>query len=139
MDGMILWSPGTTLEAVEKQVILMAFRHFRGEKTSTARALGIAIRTLDDRLDKYAEDGKKEKERQDNERIKHEEFLTRQRGQTLASSPHIPPSPDPRLRMESIANSAKEQALSVQEQQKVQTVLPKQVAESGSKKGRGSL
>ena len=68
MNEAINWSPGVTLENVEKQVILAAFRHFRGNKTVTANALGIAIRTLDNKLEKYEADGKAEKERQDNER-----------------------------------------------------------------------
>jgi hypothetical protein len=80
MDSIIIWSPGVTIEAIEKQVILAAFRFYRGNKTATANALGIAVRTLDNKLEKYEADGKAEKERQENERIKREQFLARSRG-----------------------------------------------------------
>lgn len=50
---MIVWQPGNTLEEVEKAVILRALAYFHGNKTQTAKALGIAIRTLDNKLAKY--------------------------------------------------------------------------------------
>jgi transcriptional regulator with PAS, ATPase and Fis domain len=50
---MIAWQPGMTLEDMEKQIILKAFRFFNKNKTQTAKSLGIAIRTLDAKLDKY--------------------------------------------------------------------------------------
>lgn len=80
MNDMILWSPGVTLESIEKEVILRAFRHYRGNKTATANSLGIAVRTLDNKLEKYEADGKLEEERKENERHRREEFLARQRG-----------------------------------------------------------
>jgi DNA-binding NtrC family response regulator len=49
----IYWQPGVTLDAIEKQVILKAFQFFGHNKTHTAHALGIAIRTLDNKLAKY--------------------------------------------------------------------------------------
>jgi DNA-binding NtrC family response regulator len=50
---MITWQPGVTLEEVEKQAILLALKFYQNNKTQTARSLGIAIRTLDAKLDKY--------------------------------------------------------------------------------------
>jgi hypothetical protein len=47
------WQPGQTLEQVEKAIILKAFRFFQGNKTRTANALGIAIRTLENKLSSY--------------------------------------------------------------------------------------
>lgn len=49
----IFWQPGITLEEVERRVIEKAIAFYRGNKTATASALGIAIRTLDDRLATY--------------------------------------------------------------------------------------
>lgn len=49
----MLWQPGVTLDQVEKEVILKALSFYHGNKTVTARALGIAIRTLDNKLEKY--------------------------------------------------------------------------------------
>lgn len=47
------WSPGRTLEDVEKDIILHAFKFYGYNKTRTAESLGIAIRTLDNKLAKY--------------------------------------------------------------------------------------
>jgi hypothetical protein len=75
------WQPGMTLESVEKEVILAAFRHFRGNKTMTARSLNIAIRTLDNKLDLYKEATKAMEEQSAREYNEREEFLKAQRGE----------------------------------------------------------
>jgi len=49
----INWQPQWTLAQVEKMVVLEAYRFFRSNKTKTAQALGIAIRTLDHKLEQY--------------------------------------------------------------------------------------
>ncbi len=41
-----MWTPGQRLADVERITILEALRHHRGNRTHTATALGIAIRTL---------------------------------------------------------------------------------------------
>lgn len=43
----LIWYPSLTLAEAEKSIIKKAMRHFRNNKTQTARSLGIAIRTLD--------------------------------------------------------------------------------------------
>ena len=48
-----MWQPGRKLEDVEKEVILSAYRFYNENKTRTASSLGIAIRTLDNKLAKY--------------------------------------------------------------------------------------
>jgi len=50
---MIEWTLGLTLSDVERLVILKAFKFFQGNKTKTANALDIAIRTLDAKLEQY--------------------------------------------------------------------------------------
>ena len=52
------WQPGKTLDEVEKEVILVAYRFYQGNKTHTAASLGIAIRTLDNKLAKYDQEKK---------------------------------------------------------------------------------
>jgi hypothetical protein len=56
----IVWSPGVTLNDIEKAAIIKAFRFFGNNKTATAAALGISIRTLDNKLERYAEEAKQE-------------------------------------------------------------------------------
>ena len=49
----ILWQPGMSLADVEKEVIIKAYSFYRENKTQTSIALGVSIRTLDNRLEKY--------------------------------------------------------------------------------------
>lgn len=83
---MITWQPGMTLDSMEKMAILQAYRFYRSNKTATANALGISIRTLDNKLEKYASDDKKVEDTNDEQRNKRAEFLIRQRG--------LPQTPD---------------------------------------------
>ena len=47
------WSPGETLNDIERTVILQALQYHNGNRTHTARALGISIRTLRNKLSDY--------------------------------------------------------------------------------------
>jgi two-component system response regulator FlrC len=47
------WTPGQTLDDVERHVILEALGYHNGNRTHTARALGISIRTLRNKLSDY--------------------------------------------------------------------------------------
>ncbi|MBC7387210.1 MAG: sigma 54-interacting transcriptional regulator [Cryobacterium sp.] len=47
------WSPGETLNDIERMVILQALDYHQGNRTHTARALGISIRTLRNKLAEY--------------------------------------------------------------------------------------
>jgi hypothetical protein len=80
MNEFITWSPGTSLEFIEKQAILIAYRFYRGDKAVTAQSLGISVPTLDKKLAEYLEDQKKEEQRRINDQMKREEFLARSRG-----------------------------------------------------------
>ena len=51
------WKPGTTLDDMERYVILEALQHHNGNRTHTARALGISIRTLRNKLADYRKIG----------------------------------------------------------------------------------
>lgn len=137
----ISWSPGVTLEDIEKVVILKAFRHFRGNKTITANALGIAVRTLDNKLEKYESDGRIAKDRDDADRIKRSEFIDRQRGGGAIGNAQAPiPARSNHsasgLPLESIANATAQHAVPVQERPKIQTVSSVKAAESSARKNR---
>ncbi|MEK6579985.1 MAG: sigma-54 dependent transcriptional regulator [Bdellovibrionota bacterium] len=47
------WMPGRTLDDIERSVILEALKYHHGNRTHTARALGISIRTLRNKLADY--------------------------------------------------------------------------------------
>lgn len=51
------WSPGRTLEDIERAVILSALQFYRGNKTQTAEALKIAVRTIHNRIATYKKAG----------------------------------------------------------------------------------
>jgi two-component system response regulator FlrC len=47
------WSPGESLNDIERMVILQALGYHQGNRTHTAKALGISIRTLRNKLAEY--------------------------------------------------------------------------------------
>ncbi|OFZ01815.1 MAG: hypothetical protein A2Z97_07820 [Bdellovibrionales bacterium GWB1_52_6] len=47
------WNPGQTLNDIERNVILEALNYHQGNRTHTAKALGISIRTLRNKLAEY--------------------------------------------------------------------------------------
>jgi len=47
------WKPGRTLDEIERNVILEALKYHDGNRTHTAKALGISIRTLRNKLAEY--------------------------------------------------------------------------------------
>jgi hypothetical protein len=148
----VYWIPGMTLEALEKICILKAYSFYKNNKTITANSLGIAIRTLDTKLEKYILDEKNEKIRKENESIKHAEFLARQRGNPRRDDglPYFPYSPDLKpdslerhfpgpgmpsgTCMESLANASQEQAMSLSERKEVQGVSSKSSSKGSQRK-----
>lgn len=138
-NEMIFWSPGVTLESIEKDVVLKAFRHYRGNKTATSNALGISIRTLDNKLEKYELDGKEEKLRQENERRNREEWLIKSRGNlhdnVNQTSGHVSQATSG-ARVESAPQASKESPVSLPQREKVQSVLPTQASAGHSRKAR---
>lgn len=53
MMGEAIWFPGVTLADLEKKAILKALKFYDNNKTRTASALGISIRTLQNKLNEY--------------------------------------------------------------------------------------
>lgn len=47
------WAPGRTLDDIERNVIIEALKYHHGNRTHTARALGISIRTLRNKIADY--------------------------------------------------------------------------------------
>jgi hypothetical protein len=58
---MMMWCPGDTLAKIEKRTILEALRFYQGDRKRTAESLGIALRTLYNKMDEY--NGKKDQEK----------------------------------------------------------------------------
>ena len=132
IDGLIRWTPGTTLDDIEEQAIRMAFEFYRNNKTLTAESLGIAIRTLDGRLEKYERADQERELRRQQERSRDTEFLARSRGLITDSVSRgglaEPQGPSilcasSGIRVESPQTAPTERALPVQESKEVQEVL----------------
>lgn len=49
----MIWQPGVTLEAVEKNVILAALDFYQGNKSMAAAALGVTTKTIYNKLESY--------------------------------------------------------------------------------------
>lgn len=127
------WQPGETLESIEKSVILQAFRFYHGNKTHTANALGIAIRTLDNKLEKYEQEGINERERAEKQARMETEARQRARGLTEGISAETG------FRMEPTQKTTAQHAMPVQERQEIQEMPPRPAATRGERKGRPSL
>lgn len=56
-DELKTWQPGQTLDDIERSVILNALKYHQGNRTHTAKALGISIRTLRNKLADYRRGG----------------------------------------------------------------------------------
>lgn len=157
MHNQIFWSPGVTLEQVEEQVVKACYEHFKHNKTATANALGIGIRTLDAKLEKYKEDDASRETADHVRRAENARQLARARGAPQQGDffgpSSQPPAPRPRglgadlpagvaeafsnaetgLRMEPIANAAAEQPVPVQERKEIQDMPPKRAAGGGAR------
>lgn len=80
-SAVITWSPGVTLEEIEKSVILKAFRFYRGNKTATAQSLGIAIRTLTNKLEGYKKDVMRQQDALKEAETEEQQYALRARGE----------------------------------------------------------
>lgn len=83
----IMWSPGVTLEQIEKQIIKSAIRHFKNRAT-TAEALGISLRTIDYRLEAYAKEEEEQRLLGEELDRKRQDFINRSRG--IKTEPEVP-------------------------------------------------
>lgn len=137
MDGRIVWSPGVTLEHVEQQVIERAYEHFRSNKTQTARALDISVRTLDERLEKYEIARKQEEEAYAQRKADNEEQLRRARGilPSIYDNDINASSSEARLQPEPAQNAPAQQSVPVSQRPEIQEVLSRQ---AGGHRARGS-
>lgn len=88
-NGLIQWAPGVTLEMVERQTIFAAYEHFKHNKTATSIALGISIRTLDNKFEKYQADDESLEKQEITRKQNDSDWLARSRGQMPPLKPQI--------------------------------------------------
>jgi hypothetical protein len=147
---MIIWQPGMSLEFLERLAIFEAMKFFQNNKSATARALGIAPRTLDNKLEKYAADDKEREKFDQQQRANRESLLQRQRNGALAdsggnSSQAGSNQNGQEARKETPGNGAQsgmdaqpaakispQQSVPLSQRKEVQSVLPKDAAKIGN-------
>lgn len=153
MNSIMNWVPGLTLEMAEKMAILQAMQFYKNNKTATANALGIAIRTLDNKLELYAQDDIRMKAVENERARQREEFARRARGQAPSVSQPTPRDsaqsqkasdpvdslPHPGVPVEPAPDPSEEYPLPVPEPEKVQEVLSPDTSEGRPRRGRPSI
>lgn len=135
MNEIITWSPGVTLEMIEKQVILKAWAFYRGNKTTTSNALGIAIRTLDSKLEKYRAEEDEHEAAEARGLRDRETQLRRARGIHVADDVSYE-APAEGIRLESLTQAPAQQTMPMPQRPEVQTLLSRQPAAHHSGKRR---
>lgn len=143
----VIFNVGMRLEELEKMAILKVVNHFRGNKTTAATSLGIDRRTLDHRLERYADDEERQKERVLNDQLRREEQLSRARGnppnnvgipynsyQNASKSEY--PAPDAGVRVEPPVHFTPKQTMPLSQREEIQGVLPEHSSKSHSIKRR---
>lgn len=137
------WAPGITLESMEKACILQALKFYRGNVNQTAISLGVSDKTIRNKLDKYEQDGKLQRERYEADKLERARILDRMRGiQPGATGEPARPNlhrADTGVHMEPAPQVPAQQQVSMSERQEIQNVLPGSVAPSGKPRGRPRL
>ena len=128
------WSPGLTLEMIEKEAILKAYNYFQKNKTQTALALGITTQTLHNKLNKYEEDQKADEQRVIEQRRREEELQRRAKGSINSFEPG-PWSPTG-VHVESPAKDPAQPSLPLSKREKVQAVSQEQASAGNSNRRR---
>lgn len=131
---MIHWVPGVTVDGAEKEVILQALKFYKGNKTMTSNALGISIRTIDHKLERY-ENERRESEALATRRLADQQsLLDRQRGihRPLETRDETYGG----VSVESAPASTAESDVSVSQRGEVQEVLSKKTAKRSAQGAR---
>ena len=138
------FSPGITLQALERDWIVSSLKFYQYNKTRTAQALGISIRTLDNKIKEYEDAAIDAADRAAAERADRAATLDKMRGPFItqynglgSANQLFPRAETPaRIQMEPIANDTRQQAMPMPERQEVQEVLPSKSAGGGHGKRR---
>lgn len=131
------WTPGMTLDYVEKEVITKAFRWFRYNKTQTAIALGISIRTLENKLERYEREksGHRIGERE-GDADKLEDAGPGNAGEPKRQSDFTGEIAEAGLRIQPLTDDTAKQSVPLSQRKEVQEVSSPNASRGHSKRGR---
>lgn len=135
MNQQIIWSPGITLDDIEEQVIQKALTHFRGNKAQVAAALGISVRTVDNKLEKYELARAEERAKEDERKRTRAEQLARARGiHSVHPSASYGPETQQGIRLESTSYAPTQPKVPVSVRSEVQEMLSGPATEGRARK-----
>ncbi len=123
MNTQVIWSPGVSLETMERNIIVKAYRFYKENKTAAAASLGICVRTLANKLEKYEEEERVVRENAERQKEERKAFLARCRGQNSAG-----------VREQPAIEVAEKLEMPMPEREEVQIMLHEQVTTLGAKK-----
>jgi hypothetical protein len=83
---MMNWQPGITLEEMEREVIITALRFYQWNRTRTADALAVSVRTIQNKIALYLE----------------QEFIQKSEFEKIKPEPEIEPEPEPEPEPEAV-------------------------------------
>jgi hypothetical protein len=135
-----MWQPGVTLETLEREAIFAAIQFYKGDHKCAARSLGISDAEMEKKVGSYDQLKRAEEEREYQRRQERERFLRRQRGLredgTIAGQepPNSLPLAPRRVDVQSPAQAAAKQPLSVPVGKEVQGVSPQTAP--GARRGK---
>lgn len=136
----ITWTPGIKLAEIEKEIILKAYKFCSDNKTTTARMLGLDIKTLRAKIEKYDKEKEEEIKRDELRRKLNEDFQRKSRGLPPIHFPEIKKSDGNKTNegvcMESSSNYREKQSVPLQERKEIQEVLPETTSESSNGRKR---
>lgn len=118
---MIIWQPGMSLEQLEKEVITTAVRFYGDDKTKTALALGISVKTIYNKLEQYEREGQDRLQAEAKRNEEAESARVQAQGGVHIQS--------------AVENDRAQRSMSVREREKVQE-MPSKRASSGSTRNR---
>lgn len=116
------WTPGMTLEWFERQAVLAAYKYFQGNKSQTADALGITLKTLYSKLEAYGfHEGATATTAKENQAGNIPRVTQKNEGTKPASV-----QAEGGVRVQPTVETPSQLPVSVQQREKVQTLPPKQ-------------
>jgi len=141
----VIWQPGMTLESMEKEIILAGLRFYRGNITQTALSLGVAEKTIRNKMEKYDNDRKQFEQGQRDAELERAAILKRLRGEIPARPVETPTLDDSgagfhsspsRDGIQPVVETSEKHDMPVPVRKEVQSVLPQQAANGGPRRGR---
>ena len=95
------WQPGISLEEMEREIIITALRFYHWNRTKTAESLQVSVRTIQNKIAQYIEEGFLSKQEQEPFKVEmpEEEPEEEEVEEEIVTAPRRgrPPNPNKRI------------------------------------------